>query len=68
MDMVKVNYETEDGIMSVEEWGEVAGYFVVSFKEGGCVDSLPVMNRKDWEKLKKQVDHVLSCMEDNYDK
>ena len=68
MDMVKVSYESEDGIMSVEEWCEMNGYVVVSFKEGDCIDRLPVMDKKEWEKLKKQVDHVLSCMEDNYDK
>ncbi len=67
MDMVRVNYETADGIISVEEWCEMDGYVEVSFKEGDCIDRLPVMNRKEWEKLKKQVDHVLSCMEDNYD-
>ncbi len=66
--MVKVSYESEDGIMSVEEWCEMNGYVVVSFKEGDCIDRLPVMDKKEWEKLKKQVDHVLSCMEDNYDK
>lgn len=68
MDMVKVNYETEDGIMSVEEWDEVDGYVKISYQEEDNIEQLPFMNRKDWEKLKKQVDHVLSCMEDNYDK
>ncbi len=66
--MVIVSYEKGDGIISVEEWCEMDGYVEVSFKEGDCVERLPVMNRKDWEKLKKQVEHVLSCMEDNYDK
>lgn len=66
--MVKVNYETEDGIMSVEEWDEVDGYVKISYQEEDNIEQLPFMNRKDWEKLKKQVDHVLSCMEDNYDK
>ena len=63
--MRKVNYETEDGILRIKEWEEVGGYIRISYEEGDTVD---FMNKKDWEKLKRQVDHVLSCMEDNYDK
>ncbi len=65
MDTVKVSYESEDVILRIKEWEEVGGYIRISYEEGDIVD---FMNKKDWEKLKKQADHVLSCMEDNYDK
>lgn len=68
MDMVKISYENEDGVFSVEEWAELDGYVFISYTEEDIPDTvLPAMNRKQWNKLKRHVEHVLDSMEGDYE-
>tara|TARA_R110000787_G_scaffold90783_3_gene191485 strand:- start:10129 stop:10350 length:222 start_codon:yes stop_codon:yes gene_type:complete len=57
----KVIFDMEDGTFTVSEWDQVAGLLQIGYEEDGCDHlPLPVLNKSQWETLKRAGDYVFS--------
>ena len=62
--MIEIKVQTEDGHFEIEEWDQVDGYVQISYHEEDIpAQTLPCLNKKEWRKLCKHVDHIFSVME-----
>ena len=63
--MIEIKVQTEDGHFEIKEWDEIEGYVQISYKEEDVPSQvLPYLNKKDWDNLRKHVNHIFSVIED----
>ena len=57
----KVIFDMDDGRFTVAEWDQVAGLLQIGYEEVDCdYLQLPVLNKSQWETLKRAGDYVFS--------